>query len=87
MKIIKTEDPISQYKIFNPYSHLSQSSLLRRSEWERIKSRLSDIDLMNIENGGRVKVGRAAYVWKARLTVSYTMESQSDERKDIAIDN
>ncbi len=52
------------YKIYNPYSHLTKSSTLTPQEWERIKARLSKADLDDIENGGRVKVGAAARVWK-----------------------
>ena len=54
------------YKIYNPYSHLTKSDTLTTEEWERIKKRLSQTDLADIENGGRVKVGAAAKVWKEK---------------------
>ena len=52
------------YKIYNPYWHLTKSHTLTLQEWERIKARLSIADLNAIENGGCVKVGQAATVWK-----------------------
>jgi len=54
------------YKIYNPYAHLTKISVLTAEEWERIKARLSKADLDDIENGGRVKVGAAAKVWKEK---------------------
>ncbi len=54
------------YRIYNPYSHLTQSRQLSPEEWERIKAWLSTADLAAIENGGRVKVGKAARVWKEK---------------------
>jgi hypothetical protein len=56
---------MSTYKFYNPYSHLSEARELSPEEWERIKVQLSPSDLDDIENGGRVKVGKAARVWKA----------------------
>ena len=52
------------YRMFNPYSHLTKTSTLTAEEWQRIKAQLSTADLADIENGGRVKVGKAAKVWK-----------------------
>ncbi len=57
---------MSQYKIYNPYSHLSQSRTLTPQEWERIKAQLTQVDLDDIENGGHVRVGVAAKVWKEK---------------------
>jgi len=55
---------MNTYRYFNPYEHLTKSFTLTAEEWERIKKRLSQTDLADIENGGRVKVGAAARVWK-----------------------
>ena len=52
------------YKIYNSYSHLTKTTTLTAEEWERIKARLSQADLDDIENGGCVTVGKAARVWK-----------------------
>lgn len=52
------------YKIYNPYAHLTKTSVLTTEEWERIKARLTTADLADIENGGKVAVGKAAKVWK-----------------------
>lgn len=54
------------YYIYNPYSHLTKTEQLTSAQWERIKARLTQADLDDIENGGRVRVGKAAKVWKAR---------------------
>jgi len=55
---------MSQYIIYNPYSHLTGHHRLTAEEWARIKSQLSKHDLDAIECGGRIRVGRAAVVWK-----------------------
>ncbi len=57
-------EPMSNYRMYNPYGHLTQSSQLTEAEWQRIKARLSQADLADIENGGKVPVGKAARVWK-----------------------
>lgn len=56
---------MNTYKIFNPYSHLTEARQLTTEEWERIKAQLTAADLADIENGGKVRVGSAARVWKA----------------------
>ena len=56
---------MSAYKIYNPYTHLTESHTLTAEEWERIKMRLTTANLADIENGGKVAVGKAAKVWKA----------------------
>ena len=55
---------MSTYRIYNPYSHLTQSHTHTPQEWERIKARLTQTDLDAIENSGVVSVGTAARVWK-----------------------
>jgi hypothetical protein len=60
------ENSMSNYMYFNPYKHLTKNYRLTDQEWEDIKARwLTEADLVNIENGGYAKVGRAARVWKA----------------------
>lgn len=53
------------YKIYNPYNHLTEAQELTPEQWERVKAQLTAADLDAIENGGRVKVGAAAKVWKS----------------------
>ena len=54
----------AMYRMFNPYQHMSRSFILSADVWARIAGRLAAADLENIENGGRVKIGAAAVVWK-----------------------
>lgn len=53
----------SQYKMFNPYQHLTQSYFLSPEQWERIKATLTRAELATIESGGVVRLG-ASSVWK-----------------------
>jgi hypothetical protein len=53
------------YKIYNPYSHLTEARELTPEDWERIKAQLTPADIANIENGGSARVGKAAKVWKS----------------------
>jgi len=50
--------------MYCPHQHLSQSFELSHEQWKRVKGRLSKSDLAALENGGRVKIGRATEVWK-----------------------
>lgn len=52
------------YKMYNPHQHLSQAYELTPEQWERVQKSLTKADLADIENGGKVKVGAAAFVWK-----------------------
>jgi len=54
----------SGYIMYCPHQHLSQSFELSHEQWKRVKGRLSKSDLAALENGGRVKIGRATEVWK-----------------------
>jgi len=54
---------MSDYKMFNPYQHLTRPYRLTVAQWTHVKSQLSDADLANIENGGSARLG-SAKVWK-----------------------
>lgn len=55
---------LSEYRMFNPYKHLTQSFQLTQAGWQRVKRRLSPSDLAAVEHGGVVSIGAAAKVWK-----------------------
>lgn len=54
------------YRWHNPYEHLTRTFTLTAKQWAHVRAQLSSIQLANVENGGRVRVGLAATVWKVQ---------------------